>query len=251
MLDRPPPRSAGIAAASPPSRSPPGSCSRCARSPRRLARRRLPARGPARRLGLGPVAGDLHRAALRAGLQLLPPAAHRTADDRRLRERRRARRLLRRRGRGQRAGRARPAAHARGRRAPPRGRPRRRDGAGAAARRARRRAARGRAPARAGARPAVGGDRSSRRPSRRRAASASRCATTPGRSAPLVVPDDTGPVDAAPPAERIVAALEALLAAALERDELLAGRVEAAALRRSDASRPRCCARSPTTCARR
>jgi two-component system sensor histidine kinase KdpD len=50
----------------------------------------------------------------------------------------------------------------------------------------------------------------------------------------LYVPDDLDEPALARLRERVVPALEALLAAAIERDELLANRVEAAALRRSD-----------------
>ncbi len=68
----------------------------------------------------------------------------------------------------------------------------------------------------------------------RRAGSPSRCATTRGRSARSSCPTTLDEATLRRLRERIVPALEALLAAALERDELLAGRVEAAALRRSD-----------------
>jgi two-component system, OmpR family, sensor histidine kinase KdpD len=51
--------------------------------------------------------------------------------------------------------------------------------------------------------------------------------------------------------ERVVPSLEALLAAALERDALLSDIVETRALRRSDVLKTALCGRSATTCARR
>ena len=56
----------------------------------------------------------------------------------------------------------------------------------------------------------------------------------PRRLGTLFVPSDLPPATLTRLGERIVPALEALLAAAVERDELLGSRVEAAALRRSD-----------------
>ena len=72
-----------------------------------------------------------------------------------------------------------------------------------------------------------------------------------GPAAALVVPADLSPAVADRLAERIVPALEPVVRAALERESLQAEVVETAALRRATWPRPRCCAPSRTTCARR
>ena len=132
-----------------------------------------------------------------------------------------------------RRGHARP--HARRRGAPARGRPGRRDGAAAAAREQPRRGpAHGRGAAGARARAELGGDRDGGGRGRRAHESRSRCARAPARLGTLLVGADTSEASLRRLQERVVPALEALLSAALEREGLLGGVVETAALRRAD-----------------
>ena len=132
------------------------------------------------------------------------------------------------------AGPGRAPAGAGGRAAPPGGRPVGRDGAAAAAAAAGWRRRCRRCPRGSRGRSACPAPRSSCAPSTRaRAASSSRCARARARSGRSCRAGAPEPVLRRIQV-RIVPALEALLAAALERDALMADAVETAALRRSD-----------------
>ena len=210
--------------------------SACTHRSGRLAERRLPARG-ARRLDLpGAPGSGSPRPSERGGIQLLPPASGRAVHDR-------GHPQLGRAGRASwssprsparwRRSRARAAADAA--RAPAGGRPGSRDGAGCccaatASRRPCRQPPRGSPHA---LELHLGGDRAGRRRRRR---------------APLRLPAARGDPAAGDAArrrrpseaslrrlqERVVPALESLMSAALEREGLLGGVVETAALRRAD-----------------
>ena len=101
------------------------------------------------------------------------------------------------------------------------------------------------------ARPAVGGDRA-RRGGARRAPRAFPLRRGHAALGTLLVPERPARRRRARGcSERVVPALEALLAAALERDRLQAEVVETRRCAAATSSRRRCCAPSRTTCARR